>query len=181
MSVVSLAEAKTHLNITVTTYDTELQVFIDSAEATLANLVGPLQAVTYTDRVQPANGRIRTRVAPVVSLTSVTSSEGLVLTLNDLHLDQRAGVVSWNIVGIGFISPYYDVVYSAGRATCPEDLKLAVKELIRHLWATQRGGGSVRPGSQQSDALANSLPGSAYALPIRVEQLIAPHRQAGFA
>jgi hypothetical protein len=170
------------LNVTVTTYDVELQSFIDSAEATLGNLVGPLTATSYTDRVRPANGRLRTRVAPVVSLTSVTSAEGMVLTLSDLHLDQRAGVVTTNIVGVGFISPYYDVVYSAGRATCPEDIRLAVKELVRHLWDSQRGP-TRRPGSEssQSSTLSLRMPGAGYLLPFRVQELIAPHMQAGFA
>jgi hypothetical protein len=182
MSVVLLAEVKTHLNIPVTTYDTELQTFIDSAEATLTNHVGPLAPTSATDRVAPANGRLRTRIAPVVSLTSVTSAEGQVLTLTDLHLDQRAGAVTTNIVGVGFISAYYDVVYSAGRSSCPEDLKMAVKELVRHLWFSQRGTGA-RPGSQP-DVLPDAafrLPGASYTLPMRVEQLIAPHLQAGFA
>lgn len=177
-SVLTLADAQAHLNITVSTYDSELQTFIDAAEAALTNKVGPLQASAQTDRVLPANGRLRTRVAPVVSLTSVTSAEGLVLTLTDLHLDQRAGVVTPNIVGVGFISPYYDVVYSAGRtvsATVNGDLYAAIKELLRHLWESQRGAG-VRPGT-----VLDVPPGAGFLLPYRVQELISPHLQAGFA
>jgi hypothetical protein len=72
------------------------------------------------------------------------------------------------------------VVYLAGRSTVPDDLLFAVKELVRHLWTTQRGG-ATRPGSQQSDAMSNTLPGAAYVFPFRVEQLLAPHEQPGFA
>jgi hypothetical protein len=72
------------------------------------------------------------------------------------------------------------VVYSAGRASCPADLLLAVRELVRHIWETQRGG-TRRPGSSASSETANTIAGAAYLFPFRVEQLLAPYIQPGFA
>jgi hypothetical protein len=92
--------------------------------------------------------------------------------LADLYLDTAAGVVTYND-GSAFTATYYTVVYAAGRSTCPEDLLLAVKEQVRHLWQTQRGG-AVRNQAEPAP------PGAAYLLPYRVEQLIAPHVQPGF-
>lgn len=179
-SVLSLALAKTHLNITVSTWDTELQTVIDSAEAVLAKLVGPLQATSRTSRVYPGGGStLVLPTCPVISLTSVTPYSGGALTLSDLNLNADAGTVTYNTGTGTFPARWYDVVYSAGRTTCPDDLLLAVKELVRHMWGTQRG--PAGRGSAASTEAANTIPGAAYLLPFRVDQLIAPHMSPGFA
>ena len=179
MSVVTLAQVKTHLNLTVSTHDGELQGLIDAAEAAIGERVGPLVATVETARVRGCHTALMLPAIPAVSLTSVTPVGGGALTLDDLHLSGASGVVRWESGG-AFSATWYDVVYTSGRAECPNDLKLAVKELVRHIWMTQRGA-TVRPGSAQSEAAANTLPGAAYIFPFRVEQLIAPHEQPGFA
>jgi hypothetical protein len=150
---------------------------IASAEAALAKRVGPLGPESVTARVEGGGALILPRT-PAVSVTSVTPLGGDAIT-SGLHLDQAAATVTYD-TGAAFPPGYYDVVYEAGRAACPDDLLMALKELVRHMWSTQRGG-SQRPGSQASNELSNSLPGSAYAFPFRVEQLLAPHTQPGFA
>lgn len=168
MSVVTLAEAKTHLNITASTYDTELQAFIDRCEAAIGRQVGPLAAAATTVQVAGGGSVLLLSTTPVISLTSVTDSSGSALTVGDLHATTD-GVVSWS-AGTGcFGSPWYTVVYQAGRSTLPDDLKLAVLEMVRHAWQTQRGP------TAQSDA----IPGRAYSFPVRVNELIAPHLQVG--
>lgn len=178
MSVLTLQAAKTHLNIASTANDVELQGMIYAAESAIARKVGPLEPTTVTERV-PGGSALALRTSPAISLTSVTTVTGTALTLTDLYLDTEAGVVS-NNWGESFHAVAYDVVYQAGRTTCPDDILLALKELVRHLWDSQRGG-ARRPGAQQSDALANTLPGSAYTFPIRVSELLAPHVRLGFA
>lgn len=178
MSVLTLAAAKTHLNITSTTHDTELGAFITAAEAAITVRCGPLESMAVTERVTVASGQLALSRPPVVSLVSVTPVGGSALTLGDLYLDGRAGVVTGNVSSIP--SGDYDVTYNAGRVTCPDDLLLAVKELVRHLWDTQRGP-TRRPGSTASELTSNTLPGAAYLLPFRVSELIAPHMQPGFA
>lgn len=177
MSVLSLALAKTHLNITVSTYDTELQTFIDAAEAAIAQKCGPLAATATTERVRGGVDRLTVNTIPAISLTSVTPVGGSALTVADLMIGS-SGVVEF-IHGGSFGDDWYDVVYSAGR-TCPADLLMAVKELVRHLWETQRGGSS-RPGSRASESASNTLPGAGYMMPFRVAELIAPYLQPGFA
>lgn len=182
-SVLTLAQAKTHLNLSaaVTTDDAELQTMIDAAEATLTQLVGPLQATATTERIR-GGCALALRVVPAISLTSVTPVDGSALTLADLYLDTAASVVTYNS-GASFSARYYTVVYSAGRtvsATTNADLLMAIKELVRHLWSTQRGSGT-RPGGPPSDSFSNTVPGAAHALPFRVTELIAPHLSPGFA
>jgi hypothetical protein len=180
VSVVALGEVKTHLNLTASTHDAELQSLIDAAEAAIGERVGPLAPTAETARVR-GGGRdtLVLPISPVVSLTSVTPVDGDALTLSDLHLDQESGLIAFEAGG-SFSLRHYDVAYDAGRTECPADLKLAVKELVRHVWSTQRGP-TTRPGSRESEGAANTLPGAAYVFPFRVEQLLAPHEQPGFA
>lgn len=174
MSVLLLADAKAYLNIASSTSDAELQTFIDAAEAAIGARCGSLAPAVRTSRVA-GNGSttLLLPTCPVASLTAVTPSEGAAVIMGDLHLNTDSGVVTRND-GTGFAARYYDVTYSAGLTSVPGDLLLAVKELVRHLWETQRGAG-VRPGSQPE------APGASYAFPYRVRELIAPFETPGFA
>lgn len=172
MSVVTVAEVKAHLNITVATYDAELQTFLTSAEAAIAEKTGPLASVATTERVSGGGTGLVVRVTPIVSLTSVTPVGGSAYTVADMSVSNSAGVIEWTS-GSCFSPGRYDVVYHAGRATVPEDLKTGIKELVRHTWAaSQRGRRS--PGSG-----TDSSPQSAYLFVYMVQEHIAPHVQVG--
>lgn len=173
MSVLLLADAKTHLNITVTTYDVELQSKIDSAEAVIARRCGPLSSVATTSRVRGGGDALLLTTSPAVSLTSVTPVGGSALTLTDLYLDTVAAVVTYDLGGT-FGSGAYTVVYQAGRATVPLDLMEGIKELLRHLWSNSQRGGARRGG-------ADMVNPATYLLPYEVQSLIEPHLQPGFA
>ena len=174
MSVVTLAQVKTHLNITVTTYDTELQTFIDSAEAAIAEKTGPLTSVATTERVRGGGSPgLVVRETPIVSLTSVTPVGGAALTVADLTVTKSAGVIEWTS-GATFRSEWYDVVYQAGRSTVPEDLKTGVKELVRHTWAA-----SQRGAPRGAAAAAQAGPQSAHLFVYMVQEHIQPHVQVG--
>jgi hypothetical protein len=169
MSVLTLADAKTHINIgsAVTTYDTEIQAVINSAEAALSVRCGPLASVAYTERIAGGTGSLFLRQTPVVSLTSITPHLAAALTLSDVYLDKVTGQVMFNDLR-GFPAIYYDVVYSSGRASCPDDLLFAVKEMVRLMWTSQRG-----PTARESQETATS---ATQALK-QVAGLIAPHIQ----
>jgi hypothetical protein len=177
MSVLKLADAKRHLNITVSTHDGELQEHIDAAEAAIAEKCGPLTAATFTERVRGGGTGLVLRETPIVSVTSVTAVGGSAYDLDALDVDLSAGVIEWGS-GQRFAIGRYDVVYQAGRAEVPKDLLSAIKELVRHTWETQRGP-TARPGSRASEGASNTLPGAAYAWPFRVTELLAPHVQVG--
>lgn len=176
MSVLSRDEVKAHLNIALssTTNDDELDAFIARAEAALSRKIGPLASTTKTERVRGGDSVLWLSSTPVISITSITSpSTGAVIQPSQLTVSS-SGQVEYTSYG-WFSSHFYDVTYQAGYVTLPADLQLAVLELIRHMWDTQRGGGSARIGSAQSDAMSNTIPGAAYLFPFRVEQLIAPY------
>jgi hypothetical protein len=169
MSALSLSLAKAHLNITEPNFDTEIQAVIDAAESILANSVGPLTTLSArTDRV--AGGwKLVLPLAPVVSVTSITSTDGATADLSSLTMNLAAGIIYYSDNVTRFWQGVYDVAYTPGRATVPADLLLAVKEMVAHLWRPQRGPLNVLAGTQEA-------PTAAYLMPYRVQELIEPYR-----
>jgi hypothetical protein len=166
VSVVSLADAKAFLNQTTSTNDDEVQMFLDRAERILARRVGPLGTETVTDEVHTGPGPLVLRRYPVVGVTSATSYGA---TVTDLDLDTDAGVLYGTF---GSTSRAVRVTYTAGRESLPEDLELAVLELVKHLWESQRGNSAATPpGSYPGEDVQ---PAAGYLLPYRVQSLIEP-------
>lgn len=172
MTVVAVDKMKAHLNITSGSHDAELLTFIAAAVAAISERVGALEPTPTTVRVRPSQRVLRVP-APAVSLTSVTDADGESVDVDDLFFDTATGLVSFND-GLSFSSRYYTVTYVAGRDPVPADLVLAVMELVRHFWLTQRGP-TRRPGGSTSEGTSNTVPGAAYLLPFRVSELLKPH------
>jgi hypothetical protein len=169
MSALTLQQAKDHLNIDTDAYDYELQATVDAAEAILANTVGPLTTLAArTDRL-PGGDKLVLPVAPVVSVTSAVSPDGVTVDMTMVTANLPTGVLYFTDGLTRFTRGAYDVTYVPGRASLPADLLLAVKEMVRHLWRSQRGG-STRPGS----APDQEAPG--YLMPYQVQELVEPYR-----
>lgn len=174
MSVLLLATAKAELG-TSDDDDSRLQRVINAAEAALTAEIGPLAATATTSRADGCGYALSLPVAPVISLTSVTSNTGTVISVADLSVTS-GGTVQYTASSTRFPDRWYTVVYSAGRATCPENLLEAVLALTQHMWQSRRG--PVRmPGSGDQIAFAAQVG----ALPPRVVELIEPYRLKGFA
>lgn len=171
MAVPNLDDIKAHLNIDDVKHDDKLRDFIEAAVAAIGERVGPLAPEARTVRVRPAGRGLRVP-SPAISLTSVTGNDGAEVTISDLYL-APTGLISLEDGG-ALTARFYTVTYMAGRDPIPADLVLAVKELVRHFWDTQRGP-TVRPGAGRSDSAANSVPGAAYTFPFRVSELLKPH------
>ena len=171
MSALTLDAAKAHLNINSSTNDTELQTVIDSAEAQISQTVGPLTPVARDDMVT-GGVLLVLPVSPVVSLSSVATVGAApeVVDVSGLLVDGPAGLVR-ALDGSRFCAALYRVTYQAGWASVPADLLFAVKEQVRHLWQTQRGGIRVPEAGGE-------LVQVGYAMPNRVLELIAPYRNS---
>jgi hypothetical protein len=176
VSALSLDDAKAHLNITDPSLDDKVQNFVDAAESYIASQVGPLAAVVVTERAPIWQGRVVPfGSAPVLSVSSVNSTLGTALTYTF-----NAGIAQ--VLVSGGCTGEADITYRTGwsdpdavpAALLPADLLLAVKEMLRHLWSSQRGG-TVRPGAQQDV----TTPG--YLVPNMVASLIEPYRVPGVA
>lgn len=180
MSTIQLSEFKTHLNITRTNDDAELQRTLDSAEGwvnhhTAGHLGGG--TITLTARslagcslVLPA-----ARLASVVSLTDPLGRPAT-FTGAELH-DLQAGVVAL---------PYRQrgtwTVVATFDAEIPDDLRLGTLIIGKHLWDTQRSPGrgeGARPGFGPGSEMAT--PPMGFAIPRRALELLAPYWLPGTA
>lgn len=176
-SVLTLQDAKTHLDIDVATYDTELQDTIDEAESLIAQKVGPLASTTVTATFVPGNGvaELVLPIAPAISLTSVTPNIGSALTVGLLSVTPWATVRYTTTSSFGlFYAAWYTVVYQAGRATVPDGLLRGIKLQTAHLWNSQRGAGGRQSATQE-------LPGIGGAFAPGVLEAIQPFAQFGIA
>lgn len=181
MSVLDFDDVKAWLNITMPGDDDKLQKTIDAAEQAVASRIGPLEPVSVTRRVRGGTIGLTLPLAPVISVTSVVPiGGGTPLDVSTLDVDTSTGIV-YLTSGWGFPNHAYTVTYMAGFDDVPADLLQALEELVRHLWRTQRGSGTSRPGSAASSEVDNKVPGAAYLFPIRVEQLLAPYTSFGVA
>ena len=184
MSVLLLADAKAHLNEQTSANDVEIQAFIDASEAAIAAKIGPLAPVTKTERVR--GGRVLiVSTTPITVLISVTPVFGTPLDATFLYMDAAAGVISY--YASWFPLPYYDVAYTGGRtvtATANPDIYQADKEMVRHLWMTQRGSAAGAARYSGHGTVLDTVvptPGLAYSFPDRVMELLAPYLPPGFA
>lgn len=174
MSAVSLADVQAHLNMTAGA-NAELQRFIDVAETAIGNLVGPLTAVSTVEKHNGGGNILILRKPRAVSLTSIVYADGTTSTLSDYDLDTETGIVYWNYGTRGWFpsgTRTITVTYQAGWASLPADLVHAVKELVRHLWETQRGSATgARPGFADTDDV-QAVAGDFGSWPPRVRELV---------
>ena len=165
MAVLTLPELKRHLGAKATDDEADLLVLIDAAEAAVAQRCGPLASTETTVRVR--GGRSLVVPSPVISVTSVTARSGAVVDAGSYYVLGDSGVIASDS---GFAEDFYDVVYAAGRATCPPDLLLAVREMARYMWLSRRGPAA---GIAGSDTAVSALR--------RAEEFMAPYMRPGFA
>ena len=173
MSAVSLADVKAHLQMESSVNDVELQRFIDVAEAAIGTRVGPLTPVSVTEKHSGGGTCLVLKRPRAVSLTSIAYADGTTSTLADYDLDQDTAIVYWNVNTTGRFpgaGRNVTVTYTAGFASLPADLVHAVKELVRHLWETQRPNRLLRGAS-----VDDLTPGAFSSWPIRVQELVAPY------
>lgn len=189
--IVSLAEVKTHLNIDagVVRYDDELAVLLDDALGILEAETGRPLAVRSLVQSEPCPDLPRV-VLDAVPCPCVTCRAHVSMTVTgvgvggvpvdvvDWRLD--GPVVSWRAGAGGSAATYATasviVTYTAGYATTPPWLRLAVLRLVEHLWQkTQQAPhpalGQVGGGYDESQPSPLS-----YLLPYQVASLIDRHR-----
>lgn len=174
-AMMSLADAKKHLNIpaTTTTDDDELRGYLSAATLAVERARGEIVVRrTFTDDFQlsaPTAQILLTRV-PVVALTSVQAVDAATTwTVGNLDADAGSGVVTVKS-GAAF-SGWLRVVYEAGYPVIPDGWLLAGEIILQHLWETQRGtsvGVSFGGGEQATPF------GMGFAIPNRALELLGP-------
>src|SRR6266496_4414841 len=72
-ALLSLADAKIHLQITGTTFDDELREYLEAATEVVEGYIGPVVRRTYTSRVSGGRDVLILPHTQVLSVTSITS------------------------------------------------------------------------------------------------------------
>lgn len=152
--LISLAEAKEQLNVTGTTYDDEIRVFIEAATKAAEDhrdeVIARRSVTVYRD-VSVADRFVLPRV-PVISLTSVATIDALTSwDVSNLHVDPARGVVT--VKSGPLLDGPLAITYVAGYSVVPPAFSLAVRIIVQHLWETQRGKtGATRFAGSIDDA-----------------------------
>lgn len=184
-SIISLEEARAHLNEQSTLQDEEIRSFMETATQVVEGIVGPCIPKTVIDyRVRSGSYQLLLP-PPVTSVTSVTSVRYPSTTwTTGLDIDKEAGIVSL-LSGAPFTLGPWNVTYTAGRpTTLGPNIRQAAKEMLWHLWTTQRGAtaDSTTPDLLDVAQFESSAPfGAGFSIPHRVLELLEPDRVPGFA
>jgi hypothetical protein len=205
MTFLLLADAKAQCNIpsSTTTYDTELQGFVDAAQTVAESIAGTIVQRTITaEAYNGGNLRIILRKTPVISIQSITEYVGRsAFTLTSQPLgstadnygyeltDANAGVIlrrSASGTPMPFLGGEQGVIvsYTAGYATTPPAIRLGALICVQTWWeSTQQGFGingtsaAIQPG--MSMVAGYAVPN--YALELFATLPSSPRRIPGIA
>lgn len=180
-ALLSLADAKAHLNITTTntSSDDELREYLEAATEIVESYVGPVVSRSHTARVCGYRCEIplpHTQVTAVTAITVIRTGTGPI-TLSDLSINGPAGVVTYKN-GMSFPYGDMDITYTVGRQIVKANWTLAAKIIVKHNWDTQLGN----LPSIQGDSPGYVVSGAGYLVPFRAISLLQPDQvPAGFA
>lgn len=177
---ITVAELKTHVTKTSDGDDAELAGFVAAACTVITDRIGPVSPVAATadvtlHRQRPGRGGAVLPDHPVVAVSAVeTLPGGGAIPAADPLTDSHG----WTLAPGGVLlvtsatSRRVRVTYTAGRDPLPANIRLAALELAGHLWkASKLNNSSQRlPAGFGGDQV--TMPGAAYALPIRVRELL---------
>lgn len=175
--ILSLAWAKTHLNLTGTVDDEELRRFIAAATKVVEGKVGSVVRHTVVDQYDGGRPSIRLRQPPVISITSVAEN-GTIVASTGYKLSPDTGLL-YRVSGYAqlcWVSGFrnIDVTHVAGRVDPPENISLASEIIVQHLWETQRGGTSATSVFAGEETVPT---GFGFSVPRRALELLEPDRQ----
>lgn len=170
-AIMSLADAKEHLNITGTQNDDELRFFMAATTRAVEKTRG--EAIirrTVTERLEFHTPWpwFLLATTPVLALTSLTRQD-LAQTWDPsvFDVDLQSGKLTL-LPGALPVLGQVLAVYEAGYAVIPESFQLAADIILKHLWETQRGRqGVMLGGDMESPSF-----GPGFAIPSRAQELL---------
>lgn len=168
-ALLSLADAKRHLNISSTTYDEEIREYLESATEIVESEVGPIVPRTYTSRVSGGTDTLvlpHTQVTAVLSITP-TYSAYAAIEVADVAIDTSPGDVK-RLAGGDFPHGTYDVTYTVGRTSISPNWTSAAKIIVQHNWKTRLGN----LPSEQGEDRGYVVTGAGYLVPYKALSLL---------
>ena len=176
MALVTLTQAKTHLNVptATTTYDDEITYFISVASDLVEGYADRKFALNTSSQLFDGGVALYIlNVSPVTAVTGVTV-DGTALASTAYDTDIQHGIVRLDSAAAEGTANV-TISYMAGLASVPNLVQHATLETVRHLWQTQRGSMGARNPLNGDDYTA----GMSFSLPRRVMELLDPLRNVG--
>lgn len=178
-NIVSLKEAKDHLNISNDGEDSEIRGFVEAVTSIAAYYCGTLFPTEYTETHQACGDTIVLRHYPVIDVTAVeTIGTGSTVDPSEVDIGE-GGVLSlpWNVWG------KLRFTYRAGYTVLPANITRGCLIIIQHMWDTQRPRDSrMPPVSRGEDFMtAQDASGRFYTVPRRAVELFQGSIQDGIA
>lgn len=173
--IISLADAKAHLNKSTDEADEEIRSWLEVTTEIVEELAGRATArrsVTERRDLPCWADHLVLTWAPVLSLTSVASLDGTTTwTVGNLDVDPTTGIV--RVITGPSLSGSLLVTYVAGSQSIPARYTGAARIILRHLWESQRAGiGGKRTRAGMVDDQMQLVAG--YAIPRAAADLIGP-------
>jgi hypothetical protein len=177
-AILSLADAKQHLNLRTTADDAEVRYWNNVTTRVVEFYTGPIVPRSITEEHTVRNAAVVVLLnTPVQEVTAVESllTADATYDVADLAVDSSTGEVYRP--GGGRLSGRLRFTYRAGRTTIRENIPGAARIILEHLWRTQRAGrrGGVVGGGQDY-SVTEPIPGLGYAVPNRALELLGPDR-----
>jgi hypothetical protein len=192
--LITAAEAKSALNITGSTQDTELGGYITAVSQLLDEKCGPVIIRTVTNETHPTDHPryVDLHEWPVSTVTTVTEyeSDGTSRTLTaetastkqadgymldpEVRANQRRRIfrrsegAPYSFPTGGFVVATYEAGRYAATASVALNFKEACKIIVAHLWRIEQGTGNVPFGGVEEAQLTPS----GFAIPNRAVQLL---------
>ncbi|MEU3255969.1 hypothetical protein [Streptomyces sp. NPDC006997] len=178
-AILSLRDAKQHLNLTSTHEDDEVTFWNNATATAVEYFTGPVVIRTVVeDHAVGAVQALALRRPPVLEVTAVEPllDGGTSYDPGQLNVDAAVGIVSRKDGGL--LRGPLRTTYRAGRLTVAENISGAARIILQHLWATQRPTrGGALPGARDDFSVTEPIPGLGYAIPNRAVQLLNPDDQ----
>lgn len=178
-SIMSLAAAKAHLNMspTNTKDDEEVREMVEAVTGVIERFRSEtvVRRVITEKNVMGYGNRLVLQCRPVISVTQILDWQNLPQDVSQWALDSQNGTLT-NYRFRWYNGRDVTATYVAGYQQIPANYVLAAKIILAHLWTTQRIqniGQQVTLGTRAKPEEAIVTPaGMGYAIPMRAVELL---------
>lgn len=167
MALLNLETVKRQLGVPDDgTYDEELPLWMGAATAAVESIRGEaIDPREVTDEVTAVSGTVMLSWLPVISLTSVTTTDGATSwDVSALHVTPSGAVRALSGPALQGTLLF---LYNAGYTDPPPNFQLAGTIILQHLWETRRGAMAPQVGGTD-----DYMPGPGWAIPRRALELL---------
>jgi hypothetical protein len=176
-TIVSLEQARTFLNVSLTDSDEEINDMSAVVTVIIESIVGNVLPKQYVERHDGGECFLLHHGPPIaiVAIDPWYANIGESVPVSEVQIDP----VTWSVErknAFGFYFGPYRVTFTAGRAIVRPNIQHGALVMLDHLWETQRGGSIVgaMPGVADDEAVAYTVAGRSWTVPRSVIETLQP-------